>query len=200
MYELTDLFEIKAFIKLPENFSSNKLYPVFIGFSGGEQSIETAKYSADIFFSSKFFNEYISIVPINTNNRNFKDYSSAEMTSLIEEVSKKYNVNNKGWAVAGISNGGKATYNFVSNNPLLYDKVATFPGGLFHNEPLENWSHLKIVLANGKKDGYSWLQESKSSFEKLANIVGNAEILVIPGQKHILSLDFNMYEIYSKLF
>lgn len=200
MYELIDLTEIKAFIKLPENFSHNELYPVFMGFSGGEQSMETAKYSADIFFSSKFFNDYISIVPINTNNHNFKDYSSAEMTSLIEEVSKRHNVSNKGWAVAGISNGGKAAYNFVSNNPLLYDKVATFPGGLFDNKPLENWAHLKIVLANGKKDGYSWLQESKSSYEKLTSVVKKVEIMVISGQKHILSPDYNMDEIYSKLF
>lgn len=200
MYELIELNNIKAFAKLPENFYLDKIYPVFIGLSGGEQTFETAKYSADTFFSSALFNDYISIVPINTNEHNFKDYNSIEITALTKAISEKFNVTTNNWAIAGISNGGKATYNFVANNPSLYNKVATFPGGLFENEPSVNWSHLNIVLANGKKDGYSWLQESKSSFEKLTNFVKKVEIMVISGQKHILSPDYDMNEIYSKLF
>lgn len=200
MYTHTEIYKIKAFVKLPENFSTDKVYPVFIGLSGGEQNIETAKYSAETFFSSTLFNDYICIVPINTNNHNFKEYSPNEITTFIKSITENFNVSASNWVIAGISNGGKAAYNFVSNNPLLYIKVATFPGGLFENEPTENWSHLNIVLANGKKDGNSWIQESKTSLKKLANVAKKVEIMLISGQKHILSPDYNMNEIYSKLF
>ena len=75
-----------------------------------------------------------------------------------------------------------------------------FPGGIFENRPNKEWSHLKIVLANGKKDGYSWILESKASYEKLLTIVFSIEIMVISGQKHTISETYDIDQIYDKLF
>ena len=57
-----------------------------------------------------------------------------------------------------------------------------------------------MVLANGKKDSSSWLLEAKTSYDKLAPIVKHIELMVISGQKHIFSENYDINEVYSKLF
>ena len=74
------------------------------------------------------------------------------------------------------------------------------PGGIFENEPNNEWSHLRVVLANGKKDGDSWLLESKATYEKLLPVVSSIEIMVISGQNHTISNTYDINQIYSKLF
>lgn len=200
MFKKIELNDVEAMVLLPENYSNENSYPVFIGLSGGEQTPETIQFSIENYFNSAYFKDYIHIVPINSNNLNFKDYAVTEISTFISSIGSIFSVTNSNWAIAGVSNGGKATYNFVAQNPQLYTYVATFPGGIFDTIPNANWSHLKVVLANGKKDGYSWLQESKGTFEKLNNIVSSIEIMVISSQKHIISQDYDIDQIYSKLF
>lgn len=48
-----------------------------------------------------------------------------------------------------------------------------------------------------KKDGYGWLQESKKSFEILLPIAKKVELMVISGQKHIISEDYDINQIYN---
>lgn len=190
----------EAFVLFPENYSDEDRYPVFIGISGGEQTPGIVQFSASTYFNSAFFKDYIRIIPINANNHNFKDYTSDQIREFIEGIRDYFNVTDSNWAIAGVSNGGKAAFNFVAQNPSLYLYVAVFPGGTFENSPNKEWSHLKIVLANGEKDGDSWLLESKATYEKLLSVVSSIEIMVIPGQKHIISETYDMDQIYSRLF
>ena len=99
-----------------------------------------------------------------------KSETAEEIFALIETIKHLFSTTDANWTVSGISNGGKATFLFVAANPKLFETVFTFPGGLFDVVPTNEWGHLKIVLANGKKDGYGWLQESKKSFEILLPI------------------------------
>lgn len=200
MFNKLELNGIEALVLFPENYSDEEQYPVFIGLAGGAQSHAIVQFSASTYFNSEFFKDYIRIIPINTNNHNFKDYSSDDINDFIEGIRDYFNVTNSNWAIGGVSNGGKAAFNFVTQNPLLYLYVASFPGGIFENEPNNEWSHLKIVLANGKKDGDSWLLESKATYEKLLPIVYSIDIMVISGQNHTLSATYDINEIYSKLF
>jgi len=197
MYNKVQLGNIEALVKLPDNYLDTMKYPVFIGLSGGEQTIETVTFSANTYFSSELFKDYIHIVPINTNQKNFKDYSAEEIFALIDTIKHLFSTTDTNWTVSGISNGGKATFLFVAANPKLFETVFTFPGGLFDVVPTNEWGHLKIVLANGKKDGYGWLQESKKSFEILLPIAKKVELMVISGQKHIISEDYDINQIYN---
>ncbi|MFH6967963.1 hypothetical protein [Flavobacterium sp. FlaQc-28] len=200
MFNKLELNGIEALVLFPENYSDEEQYPVFIGLAGGGQSHAIVQFSASTYFNSEFFKDYIRIIPINTNNHNFKDYSSDDINDFIEGIRDYFNVTNSNWAIGGVSNGGKAAFNFVAQNPLLYLYVASFPGGIFENEPNNEWSHLKIVLANGKKDGDSWLLESKATYEKLLPIVSSIDIMVIAGQNHTLTATYDINQIYSKLF
>ena len=200
MFIKLELHGIEALVLFPENYSDENQYPVFIGLSGGGQSHAIVQFSAVAYFNSEFFKDYIRIIPINSNNHNFKDYSSDDIKDFIEGIRNYFNVTNSNWAIAGVSNGGKAAFNFVAQNPLLYLYAASFPGGIFENEPNKEWSHLRIVLANGKKDGDSWLLESKATYEKLLPLVSSIEIMVISGQNHTISETYDINQIYSKLF
>lgn len=200
MYNKIELNGIEVLVKLPTNYSDKNSYPVFVGISGGDQTAETVAYSAKVYFSSSYFQDHIQIIPINTNLKNFKDYSVQEIEAFIKAIMNLYPSTTSNWTIAGTSNGGKATFNFVAQNPKLFKNVVTFPGGLFDTIPNESWSHLNIVLANGKKDGYSWILESKASYEKLLDKVNKIELMVVSGQKHIFSEDYQIDQIYSKLF
>jgi len=200
MFTKLELNGIEALVHFPENYSDENEYPVFIGISGGEQSPGMVEFSASTYFNSAFFKNYISIVPINTNHHNFKDYSPDDVKNFIEGIRDYFNVTNSNWAIAGVSNGGKAAFNFVAQDPLLFLYVAVFPGGIFENKPNKEWSHLHVVLANGKKDGHSWLSESETTYQKLLSVVSSIEIMVISGQSHIITKEYDINLVYSKLF
>ena len=200
MYTKISLNDFEVLVRLPVDFSDENEYPIFIVISGGNQSVETVMYSANVYFNTSYFQNYIQIIPINNNDRNFKDYSADEIDGFINAIMNYFPCTISNWVVAGSSNGGRAIFNIVAHKPKLFQYVVAFPGGLFANIPNENWSHLSVVLANGKKDSSSWLLEAKTSYDKLAPIVKHIELMVISGQKHIFSENYDINEVYSKLF
>ena len=86
MYTKISLNDFEVLVRLPVDFSDENEYPIFIGISGGNQSVETVMYSANVYFNTSYFQNYIQIIPINNNDRNFKDYSADEIDGFINAI------------------------------------------------------------------------------------------------------------------
>jgi hypothetical protein len=86
MYTKISLNDFEVLVRLPVDFSDENEYPIFIGISGGNQSVETVMYSANVYFNTSYFQNYIQIIPINNNDRNFKDYSTDEIDGFINAI------------------------------------------------------------------------------------------------------------------
>ena len=113
----------------------------------------------------------------------------------------KLNVIKDNWIIAGTSNGGVATYNFVASNPKLYKALIVMPGAINKNITVDkNWSHLTCVLVYGDKDDAEWISTSKQTKTILDAKVKKASIIVLEGQEHILPLGFNINLVYDSYF
>ena len=52
MYTKISLNDFEVLVRLPVDFSDENEYPIFIGISGGNQSVETVMYSANVYFNT----------------------------------------------------------------------------------------------------------------------------------------------------
>ncbi|NAY93282.1 phospholipase [Muricauda sp. JGD-17] len=139
-------------ILLPQNFQSNKRYPVVLFLHGsGERGYDNQAqltHGASLFLKEKLREKYPAIVvfpqcsvnsswsKIDVNgdfpNREFIFYEDAEPTSdmillegLLKQIGKTYKVDKRRIYVGGLSMGGFGTFELVRRNPKLF--AAAFP-------------------------------------------------------------------------
>lgn len=186
----------------PDHYDSSKTYPVLLGLSGGNQSEAIVNYCYAAWFRSDYFNNHIMILPVNKNKKNLLHFSKGEIVGILKSIKGNFKVSKKDWIIVGTSNGGMATFNFISEEPNLFEGGIVIPGALRTEsaELSKSWSHLRIILAYGDKDEEDWIKGSKQSKEILSEYVKSVETLVLEGQGHILPIDFDIDFVYKKYF
>ncbi|RED38244.1 putative esterase [Winogradskyella eximia] len=197
-YTYTAKFNYK--IVYPINYDSLTSYKVFIGLSGGNANEKIVNYCYYTLFDSKYFENYITILPLGPSGRPLSEMDSYEIDQLIADIKKNLKVTNDNWILAGTSMGGLAAYNFASARPELFEGIITFPGGLGTNKVSEQWENYKIVLAGGELDEADWISLNNSTKSELEGHVKSIEVFTIEGQGHIISPDYDIDKVYSKYF
>lgn len=197
-YTYTAKFNYK--IVYPINYDSITSYKVLIGLSGGNANEQIVNYCYYTLFDSKYFENYITILPLGPSGRALSEMNSSEINLLIGDIMKNHKVTNKNWIIAGTSMGGLAAYNFASVRPELFEGIITFPGGLGTNQVSDKWKNYKILLAGGEFDEAEWISLNNSTKSKLEGNVDSIEIFTLEGQGHIISPEYNIDEVYSKYF
>jgi len=188
-------------IVFPANYDSTKTYSVALCLSGGNQTEPIANYCYAAWFKSNYFENYLTILPINTTGKNLKDYSEFEVKTIEKVVKSNFKVTDNNWIIAGTSNGGVAAFNFISISPELFEGAIVMPGIIDTNITANaEWNHLKIILAYGEKDSQRWIDAIKETELKIENQVGIIETIVLKGQGHILPIDFNINQVYDLYF
>jgi predicted esterase len=188
-------------IVYPTNYDSTKTYPVFLCFSGGNQSESIVNYCYAVWFRSHYFKNYITILPVNRKKKNLKNYFPTEIEQTIKTIQSNFRVTSSNWIIAGTSNGGAAAYNFVSENPTLYKALIVIPGSIGKTiEVNKKWKHLTCILAYGDKDDQEWISASREAKLVLDGKVKKVCLVVLEGQEHILPLGFNINLVYDSYF
>lgn len=185
----------------PNNYDANKTYPVLLGLSGGNQNEKIVNYCYAAWFKSDYFKNHITILPVNKKGKNLLHYSKNDINNTLTTIKKNFHVTNKNWIVAGTSNGGQATFNFISEDPSLFEGGIVIPGALGDSVNVDNsWKHLNIILAYGSKDSDDWAKGSKKTKKTLSKYVNNVKLLKLKGQGHILPIDFDIDSVYKIYF
>ena len=199
-FEYTYTAEFSYKIVYPANYNDSTEYNVFLGLSGGNANEKIVNYCYYTLFDSKYFDNYITVLPLGPSGRPLSELDSSEINHLVADVMKNLKVTNHNWIVAGTSMGGVAAYNFASTRPELFEGIITIPGGLGTNEVSEKWKNYKILLAGGELDEADWIKLNNSTMSKLKGNVKSVEAFTIEGQGHIISPDFDIDKVYSKYF
>ena len=197
-YTYTAKFNYK--IVYPVNYDSLKTYKVLLGLSGGNASEQIVNYCYYTLFDSKYFENYITILPLGPSGRSLAEIDSTEINQLIADIMKSQKVTNHNWIVAGTSMGGFAAFNFAYARPELFEGIITFPGGLRDEKVSEKWANYKVLLAVGELDEADWTTLNESTKSKLEGNVKGVETFIIKGQGHIISPEYDIDKVYSKYF
>ena len=199
-FEYTYIAKFNYKVVYPKNYDSTSTYKVLLGLSGGNASEKIVNYCYYTLFDSKYFDNYITILPLGPSGRPLSKMKSREIDLLITDVMENHNVTKDNWIVAGTSMGGLAAYNFAAARPELFEGIITFPGGLGTNEVSMKWKDYRILLAAGEFDEADWISLNKSTMSKLEGNVKSVDVFTIQGQEHIISPDYDIDKVYSKYF
>ena len=188
-------------VVFPDNYDSTMTYPVAICLSGGDQSEPIVNYCYAAWFRTKYFENFLMILPLNTTGMNLKDYSDKEVENIERLIKNNFNVSDENWIIAGTSNGGVACFNFIAKSPKLYQGVIVMPGAIDTKITVNSdWNHLKVILAYGENDSEKWIDAVKKTKKKIENNVSEVITVVLKGQGHILPIDFDLNQVYDKYF
>jgi len=186
----------------PENYDSEKSYPILLALSGGNQSDGVVNYCYAAWFKSNYFKNYITILPVNTKRKNFRTYKTDDIKNIFTIIKNNFKTNKDSWIIAGTSNGGIATFNFLAVEPALFQGAIVMPGAIDSERTKieESWKHLKVVLAYGEKDDTTWITATEESRKALQDSVKSVQSFVMKGQGHILTLDYDIDQVYDVYF
>ncbi len=196
----TELDTFMFRVAYPDNYSEGKKYSALIGLSGGNQSEEIVNYCYAAWFKSGYFRDYVTILPVNVNKKNFRDYTTEDIERITETIREEFALKDQ-WILSGTSNGGVAAFNFIAAKPNLFSGVIVAPGIISEEiTPSAEWSHLKVILAYGDKDDPTWIKASKESAKKIKKIVNSVKLVPLKNQGHILPISFNVDKMYDPYF
>lgn len=184
----------------PEGYDAKKKYPVLLGLSGGGQTEQVVDYCYAAWFRSDYFKDYITVMPVNTRGGTLLDYSEKEIKDLLEAIKIFFAVKQKGWIIAGTSNGGNATFDFLAANPGLFEGVVVAPGSLANQTVNSEWKHMKFLLAYGEKDQQDWIDAAKRTEQTLKDKVKGVKVMELKGQGHMLSIEYDLDPVYKAYF
>ncbi len=186
----------------PENYDANKEYPVVLGLSGGGQTEDIVDYCYYVMYRSDYFKkDFITVMPIAPEGKNFRTYSATEIKAMTKEIRQNENATDEGWIVIGTSNGGVASFNYASVEPKLYDGLFAMPGGT----PLvvfpEEWKKYKaFVISTGLEDIPDWQSFTKETADNIKETGVNVTYKQITGQGHVFSPEYDVDQIYKLYF
>lgn len=192
---------IRCKVRYPKNYTKEKAYPVFLGISGGGQSEPVVEYCYAAWFRSHYFEDYLTIMPINDKPGSFRDYDAGAIAEVMGAIKKHFNVKESAWIAGGTSNGGVAAFNFVASEPALFNGVVVVPGAVSDAIQIDDaWNHLTVVLAYGEKDAEDWVNAATASKNLLSEHVKAVETMMLAGQGHMLAIDYNVDVVYDRYF
>jgi hypothetical protein len=184
----------------PANYDSTKTYPMMLGLSGGDQNEDIVNYCYYAWFRSDYFNDYISIIPLAPKGQNFLYMNTILVNKFFSEIVKVENISDSNWVMVGTSNGGAAAFNFLKLNVAPFSKLAVIPGELQKVvSSSEGWGHLDVVLALGSEDK-KWKPYTDKTYLRLKPVVKSVEKVVMEGEGHLVSADYDMDIVYKVLF
>lgn len=185
----------------PKHYDSTKMYPVFIGLSGGNQSEFIVDYCYASWFRSRHFTDYFTILPVNVLGKNLSTYTSKDIELTLRAIQENFNVKESDWILAGTSNGGVAAYNFIAHAPQQFHGIIAIPGSASDTLKIQsNWSHLHALNAVGEDDSDGWKTAVKKTSDSLDGNIKSNDLITLKGVGHILPLDFNIEIVYDRYF
>lgn len=189
-------------VELPENYDSNKKYPVMIILHGGGRNIDSPKP----YWTSKVLKQnFIKVFMQSYSHRGSNSFgwgnhdirAEEGIRDNFNEVVSQYWVDTENVFIGGISAGGSATFDMAIINPLINLKgvISICPaiaGEDFTKEQMETFknSGTELHIITGEKD---WgLEKQKEVMAMLDQAGAEYKVTIIPGMGHEYPEDFHL--------
>jgi len=192
-----EVYEYK--IVYPKIYDVSKRYPVFLGLSGGLANEPIVNFCYYAWFRSKYFSNYITILPISPDKNFLMDLSEIKILNLLNSFIEYENTLISNWIIAGTSNGGVTAFKFALTKPSLFEGIIVLPGAFNFLKPPVELKDYKIIIAYGEKDS-EWKSNSLQLVNDLKGIVKKLTLFEMKGQDHILNPNYDIDSVYQLYF
>src|ERR1700719_1608178 len=123
-------------VVLPNGYDPAKAYPTVIAFPGGEQSMDTVEGTLQKNWKEQAEKRgYIVFVLAAPNGRLFFEGGEKIFPAFFAKILADYNVLDKKFHIAGVSNGGISAFHIAALYPQYFWSVTGLPGFLPNYNP-----------------------------------------------------------------
>lgn len=177
-------------VYLPENYDSQKKYPLMI-FLHGSASDETTIRGNQALIPK----DYIAVGPLGRGKSNgfTKDNAQEDIAEVIEAVKEDYSIDANKILLTGFSMGGYGVYRTYLENPNKYKALAVFSGTPVWNKEtpsfldeknLTAFNNIPIFIFHGEKDMNIKIATVKEIADKLKKVGAQVEFQIDPEKGH----------------
>jgi poly(3-hydroxybutyrate) depolymerase len=173
-------------VVLPNDYDASKPYPTVIAFPGGEQSMDTVDGTLERNWKDQAEKRgYIVVIPAAPNGRLFFQGGEKVFPEFFNKILSDYNVLDKKFHIAGVSNGGISAFHIAALYPQYFWSVTGLPGFLPTSQYAKALSGLCINMYAGELDP-DWAQQEAAEAETFRAAGMKVEIAVEKGQGHVM--------------
>jgi poly(3-hydroxybutyrate) depolymerase len=173
-------------VVLPNGYDPAKAYPAVLAFPGGEQDIGTVDRTLEHNWKEQAEKRgYIVLVLAAPSGRLFFEGGEKVFPAFFTKVLSDYNVLDKKFHIAGVSNGGISAFHIASMYPQYFWSVTGLPGFLpdYNPQHIHALSGMCINLYAGELD-QEWAQQEAGQAAGFRAQGMKVEIAVEKGQPH----------------
>jgi poly(3-hydroxybutyrate) depolymerase len=174
-------------VVLPEGYDPAKTYPAVLAMGGGPQTMNTVDgILARNFRAEAEKRGYIVVAPAAPDGDLFFQDGDRIFPEFLDIILKDYNIRDRKFHIAGVSNGGIAALHVAAENPDYFLSVTAFPGYMWqpNTAKLQAISKLCVFMYVGEFDPYMWHNEMHRETEFLLGKGTKARFMVEKGQPH----------------
>lgn len=175
-------------VVLPNNYDPAKAYPTVIAFPGGEQSMDTVNGTLERNWKEQAEKRgYIVVIPAAPGGRLFFEGGEKVFPEFFNKILADYNVLDKKFHIAGVSNGGISAFHIAAMYPQYFWSVTGLPGFLPQASPqrVKALASLCIDMYAGELDP-DWAQQEAAQAQGFRSAGMKVEIAVEKGQGHVM--------------
>ncbi len=118
----------------------------------------------------------------------YTDETAALLPSFLDSIAATFPPTDGTFDLAGVSNGGLSGFRATLDHPERFRSMVLFPGSPPSDTTDEQFAALEdidITLIVGGDDA-SWLQGSQLAHDRLAALGIDSELVIVPGEGHII--------------
>jgi poly(3-hydroxybutyrate) depolymerase len=175
-------------VVLPNGYDPAKSYPTVLAFPGGEQSMQTVEGTLERNWKDQAEKRgYIVVIPAAPRERLFFQGGERVFPAFFAKILADYNVLDKKFHIAGVSNGGLSAFHIAALFPQYFWSVTGLPGFLPHVTPerVQALAGLCINMYAGELDP-DWVEEEASQATAFRAQGMKVQIAVEKGQGHVM--------------
>ena len=175
-------------VVLPDGYDPAKAYPTVLAFPGGEQSMQTVDGTLEKNWKDQAEKRgYIVLVLAAPNGRLFFEGGEKVFPEFFAKILADYNVLDKKFHIAGVSNGGISAFHIAAMYPQYFWSVTGFPGFLpdYNPQRIHALSGMCVNMYAGELD-QEWAQQEAGQAAGFRAQGMKVEIAVEKGQGHVM--------------
>ncbi len=183
-------------VTLPEGFSQGDEAPVLLAFPAGSQTIEIAEDLVEQTYAPEALRlGWVVVSPAAPDGDLFFQDGAQLLPGFVDWIETWVTPEGGAPHVAGISNGGRSTFAYASQNPGRVSSIVAFPGFASESE-LDVVGDLDIpiqIFVGGNDSG--WIAGAEQTVE--AN--GDINLQIFEGESHIIDSTADGVIVFERL-
>lgn len=182
---LPDGGEMAYVLWLPDDFEAERSYPLLLALPPGPQTLEMVGAGLG-YWRSGPGRGWVVVSPEAPQGQLFFQGAEVHIPTLLDAIAEV--VIADGVHLAGISNGGRSAFRIARLDPDRFASLLVLPGippDEADFDALELLTSLPVRMFVGENDA-SWVERSRVTAARLADLGGDVELTVVPNEGHVI--------------